>query len=444
MGFEFQLDTEGRQETLDYLQRNVAASQEEADAAVEKGWFSGGGGELMSGLAHAGRSVAITGGAIPAAIDWAIGDDNLSGESLADQYFELVDEPTRAAVEYWKPDPAMASRSGRIVGALGAGIAQLIAAGGNPALLAIDQQIGTATDLVDQGVDSTTAQMVGGAQGLATVAGFRLGTYGASLLAKAGSGAAGNLLTNTPAAAASQSVLEAGGYDEQAKQFNPWDVEARAIDILMGAAFGAVAHFGPKPADTPTTTEDAPQANLLPSEQADLLAANGAKNWAVNVAPGIPDTAADAAKHHNAMSTALEQVMRNEPVNIAEHIDGANFRPKAGQGPDLLGYMREEYGADFDAKPVRPMDSDEQASIVTPETTRAAPEVKPEAPEEPEVIAARQALERPGSREIPMGDDDSPGYVDAKKAWDQADAEVATAKHEGKAYMAAITCLLGG
>lgn len=438
MSFGYEMDTRGQRDTLDFLNNSPID-----ESGPDLGWFEGGGGELMSGLAHAGRGVAVIGGAIPAVIDTVLGDDNHTGTSLADHYFELVDEPTRAAVEYWKPDPGALSLSGRVVGALGAGITQLVAAGGNPALMMIDQQVGVAADLVDQGVDSTTAQLVGGAQSLATAAGFRLGTYGASLLAKAGSGAAGNLATNVPAAAASQAMLDQGGYAEQAEQFNPWDLEARAIDVLMGAAFGAVAHFGPKTVGGQPPSPDAPQTNLLPSEQAELLAASSAKNWAVDVAPGRPATQADNAMHHSAMSATLDQLMRNEPVNVAEHIKDANFLPKPGQNPDLLAVMREEYGPDFDAQPLPPTAVVDPTSTAQPDTTRAGMEIVPEAPEEPEIMAARQALDRPGSREIPMGDKDSPTYVDAKQAWDEADAEVVAAKTEGKAYMAAITCLLG-
>lgn len=323
MSFGFEMDTRGQRETLGHLQQNIATPAEAEDEA-SPGFFAGTGGLFMSELASAGRSVAIAGGAIPAAIDWAVGDDNKS-ESLADRYFRAVDEPTKHAVEYWKPAPVATGIGGRVLGPVAGGLVQLAATGGNPALMITRQQIGTAGELVDQGVDATTAQLVGGAQGLATAAGFRLGTVGNTLGKQMATGAAGNLATNVPAAAASQAILEQGGFTEQAKQFNPWDAEARAIDLLMGAAFGAVAHYGPKPADAANT----PRTDLPPSQQAEILAAAAARNWAVDTAPGRPATDADLAMHHNAMSTALDQMMRGEPVDVSAHIEGATFAPRA-------------------------------------------------------------------------------------------------------------------
>jgi hypothetical protein len=328
MSFGFELDTRGQRELQGYMQQNVA-TPEQIDENADPGMFAGTGGLFMSELAAAGRSVAIAGGAIPVVLDKVMGADNLSSRSMADRYFEAVDDVTKSAVEYWKPSPAATGAAGRVLGPVAGGIVQLAATGGHPALMMLRQQVGTAAELVDQGVDSTTAQMVGGAQGLATAVGFRLGTVGTSLGAKMASGAAGNLATNVPAAAASQAVLEQGGYTEQAKQFNPFDLEARAIDVLMGAAFGAVAHYGPKPADTTAPGDTPPpQTRLLPEERAALLTANAARNWDES-APGRPASDVDLAMHNNAMNTALEQMMRNEPVDVAAHIEGASFMPRA-------------------------------------------------------------------------------------------------------------------
>lgn len=326
MSFGFELDTRGQRELQGYMQQNVA-TPEQIDENAGPGMFAGTGGLFMSELAAAGRSVAIAGGAIPAAIDAVVGDDN-QGRPLADRYFDAVDDVTKSAVEYWKPSPAATGAAGRVLGPVAGGLVELAATGGNPSLMMLRQQLGTAVELVDQGVDVTTAQMVGGAQGLATAVGFRLGTVGASLGTKMASGAAGNLATNVPAAAVSQAVLEQGGYYEQAKQFNPFDLEARAIDVLMGAAFGAVAHYGPKPAEAVPGDTPPPQTRLLPEERAALLTANAARNWDES-APGRPASDVDLAMHNNAMNTALEQMMRNEPVDVAAHIEGASFMPRA-------------------------------------------------------------------------------------------------------------------
>lgn len=335
MSFGFELDTRGRDEKQLQQLQSVGTDQQINDNA-NPGFFAGTGGGFMSELASAGRSVAIAGGAIPAAIDWAVGDDN-RGEPLADRYFRQVDEYTKGAVDYWKPAPAATGTGGAVLGPLAGGLVELAAGGGfgagarasSIALMLARQDIGTAGELVDQGVDATTAQMVGVAQGLATAIGFRLGTYGNSLMKKMASGAAGNLATNVPAAAVSQAALDHGGYTEQAKPFNPWDLHARAVDVLMGAVFGAAAHFGERPA----AGHETPRPDVPPSEQHAVLAEAGVKNWSVDTAPGNPADAVSMAAHDSAMGTALDQMMRGEQVNVGDKLQGATFEPKPGLDP---------------------------------------------------------------------------------------------------------------
>lgn len=44
---------------------------------------------------------------------------------------------------------------------------------------------------------------------------------------------------------------------------------------------------------------------------------------------------------------------------------------------------------------------------------------------------------------IDLGDETTPNLVSMREAWDQADAEVATARTEANKFMAAVTCFLG-
>ena len=401
MSFGDELNTRRRDEVTRLQYQNIGTDQQINDNA-DPGFFAGTGGGFMSELASAGRSVAIAGGAIPAAIDWAVGDDN-RGEPLADWYFRQVDEYTKGAVDYWKPAPAATGTGGAVLGPLAGGLVELAAGGGfgagarasSIALMLARQDIGTAGELVDQGVDATTAQMVGGAQGLATAIGFRLGTYGNSLMKKMASGAAGNLATNVPAAAVSQAALEHGGYTEQAKQFNPWDMHARAVDVLMGAVFGAAAHFE----ERPTVTADAPRADVPPSEQHAVLAEAGVKNWSVDTAPGNPADALSMAAHDSAMGTALDQMMRGEQVNVGDKLQGATFEPKPAPAFDLDAAMRQEFGDAYDAQ---------RADFTRPPDMQP-PELPAMAPEPPALPPERAAAtpERPA---LP------PGFSDARLA----------------------------
>ena len=462
MSFGDELNTRRRDEVTRLQYQNIGTDQQINDNA-DPGFFAGTGGGFMSELASAGRSVAIAGGAIPAAIDWAVGDDN-RGEPLADRYFRQVDEYTKGAVDYWKPAPAATGTGGAVLGPLAGGLVELAAGGGfgagarasSIALMLARQDIGTAGELVDQGVDATTAQMVGGAQGLATAIGFRLGTYGNSLMKKMASGAAGNLATNVPAAAVSQAALEHGGYTEQAKQFNPWDMHARAVDVLMGAVFGAAAHFE----ERPTVTADAPRADVPPSEQHAVLAEAGVKNWSVDTAPGNPADALSMAAHDSAMGTALDQMMRGEQVNVGDKLQGATFEPKPAPAFDLDAAMRQEFGdnyvqrADFTRQAEQPVKTPELAAkpqeqpVKTPDVAAKTQEQGTKAqdtPELPEVVAARSAIARqPKDTMINLGDDDNPQMVPAHEAWAQLDNEVQQAQKESGMFQAAVTCFLGG
>lgn len=124
MSIGFDLDTRGQRERNDSSMLSVGT----LDEVSNPGFFAGFGGTAMSTLAHGARSCHCR-GAVPAIADWVTGDDNLSGRSLADQYFAAVDGPTRAAVDYWKPSPQASGIGGRVGGALAGSLVQLAATG---------------------------------------------------------------------------------------------------------------------------------------------------------------------------------------------------------------------------------------------------------------------------------------------------------------------------
>lgn len=95
-----------------------------------------------------------------------------------------------------------------------------------------------------QGVDGSTAATVGMIQGASMAVGIKLPYLGQSLATRVLSGAGGNLVQGVVGALASSEVLKDGGYGRQAEPFNPWDLRARALDVMLGSAFGAMAHMG--------------------------------------------------------------------------------------------------------------------------------------------------------------------------------------------------------
>lgn len=213
--------------------------------APEPGMFdnfaSGAGRYTMRSLAEAGRAVSMAGAVVPIVADKLVGDDNMSGKSLTDRYFEAHDEVFNSAVDHWTPKPGEVGTAGQITGQLAGGIMQAII---SPALLVGTSQLSSAEDLVRNGVDAKTANTVGVIQGTGAAVGLKMPFLGQTLATRVLSGAGGNLVQGTVAAAASSGVLKAGEYDKQAEQFNPWDLRARTLDVMLGAAFGAMAHVG--------------------------------------------------------------------------------------------------------------------------------------------------------------------------------------------------------
>lgn len=204
-------------------------------------------------------------------------------------------------MDYWTPRPGEVGTAGQVAGQLAGGVMQAII---SPALLVGTSQLSSAEDLVRNGVDAGTANTVGTIQGTAMAVGIKLPFLGQSLATRVLSGAGGNLAQGTAAALASSEVLKANDYDKQAEQFNPWDLRARVLDVMLGAAFGGLAHLEGK----------APK--LTPTDEAALLVANQARHLEDATPQGRPATDADATMHADAMRQAIDQVLRGERVTV--------------------------------------------------------------------------------------------------------------------------------
>lgn len=221
---------------------------------------------------------------------------------------ELAADIHHTSVDYWTPGPAETGKVGQVLGGLSEIVLPLMVGGGNPSLL-----IGTETNkvgkqLVDQGVDADAATEVAMMQGAATAIGFKLPFLGSTLTRRIASGAGGNLLVNAGASGLQQQVLQAAGEEEAALQFDPGNLEARAIDVLTGIAFGGLAHL-----------------QMRPSDRAAVAAANNAKHFQHDTAPGAPLDVNSSVAHQKAMDQATEQLLRGEPVTPPVELADATF-----------------------------------------------------------------------------------------------------------------------
>ena len=440
----FDLDERG-QLAVEEEARTRPIADEHLDAGFWEGTASGLGQGLMGGAAKLGRMTAFAVGAPLARADDLAGTPG----KMSDPYFRWVDENIGSAVDFWTPRAEEVGTAGRVLGGLAEIVAPLMLGGGNPTPLIASAGTNTAIDLTGQGVDSTTALEVGAIQSAATYAGFKIPFFGKTLGSRMASGVVGNVAVNVPAAYASQQLLAAQGYDAAAAQFDPWNVEARVVDLLTGLAFGAVAHVS------------------RPSDRAAVAAAANAKHFQHDTAPGRPVTMADSVAHQAALDSAIEQLAVGDRVTVPPEVVNADFTgpprpprfdtdtatrtmdeagvpytpPKAAPEPiETPRVTAPEAAGDAQASPL----PDAAATPGSPDGASARGDTPGKTPDPPEVAAARAAIAETDF-ELPTGEidaDGNPVVRSAREVLAEADAEVKSAEEQGTAYEAAVACFL--
>ena len=215
--------------------------------------------------------------------------------------FRLHDEVIEPARKYWTPDEPSTSKAMQYLEAL----AELpLQAVGGPATVAASTVMNRAEGLVDAGVDPMTAVGVGTFEGVVTAATMGIPAAGKTIrqtVALAGT----NPVIGGAAAQASKSILEAKGYDEQAKVYDPFDWTARGIDLTLGLVFGGVAHY-------------AKVKERLPVEMADAIDTVANDQKVRNASPFDHTADPGAAEVHlEAYGKALESVSEGKPVDVS-------------------------------------------------------------------------------------------------------------------------------
>ena len=184
--------------------------------------------------------------------------------------------------------------------------------------------------LQQEGVDPTTAMEVGGITALTTAAGVLMpAALGTGLAAKALTGAALNTAIGIPSRYATSKTLEANGYAEMAQQFDPLDKTAIISDIVLGAGFGAVAHYFPHEAT-----------------DAAIVARNNF-HAEIETAPGIPTDTASRNAHNDAINAKMEELLTGERRDVSEFITPETSfipDPEKTAGYDILKSAIDESG----------------------------------------------------------------------------------------------------
>lgn len=279
----------------------------------EPGFFTGFGKGVgmyaMKGFAETARAIDLLGAVPPVLMDKLSG-----GTTRGDEYFKQHEDVFGNAVDYWTPKPTEVGAAGQIVGSLAGALPQIMV---NPALGVGTAVLTPAEDLTKAGVGPGSAITVGMIQGAALAAGIRMPFLGSTLATKMATGAGGNLLQGVLAAAGSKGVLKAGGYDQAAEGFQPFDVTQRAVDILMGLAFGGLAHLDAKAqaAYRAAFTEDVKNALLVKNQSMQLDAI-------ANAYKAVDDLPEHLNVKVNKIQEAVAQALRGEPVNVDRGTEG--------------------------------------------------------------------------------------------------------------------------
>jgi len=300
MSLVFDLDTDGQQQLANEAKENSVPVDE-----LQSGFFQGVptaiGMGVMRGGARSAQAVGLAGGGLLSLFEDQPGE-------LTDPYFKAMDQYVGDAVDYWTPGANEVGTAGRVLGGFSEMALPLMATGGNPSLLIGSAELGGAQDLVKQGASVKGAVTGGIIQGLATAAGFKIPFLGKTLASRLASGAAGNLAVNAGSSALEKGALNETGDKAQGEQIHPLDLEARAVDVLSGLAFGGLAHLSaPSVRDAAATAADA-------------------QHFQQDTAPGIPADIGSSVAHQSAMEAAIRDTLEGKPVDLANTgITGADF-----------------------------------------------------------------------------------------------------------------------
>lgn len=289
----FDLDREGARALAEQAASNPLRTEEIAPSFFDSALSAAGMG-IMRGGAKLGDTMATFG---------SFWDPPGADKEAWDR---AQDEIRKETIEFWTPEAKEVGTAGRVLGGLGEMVLPLTVAAGNPSVLMANQSIQTGKDLVNEGVDASTAVAVGTTEALATGIGFKLPFLGSTLASRMATGATGNLLLGTASTAVERQILESQGYEDQAKPYDPFNAEARTVDLLSGLLFGGIAHL--------TTPKDA------------ALTANNAKHFQQDTAPGIPKDSTSSIIHQDAIEQAIQDLEAGKPVHTREVSDAVFLR----------------------------------------------------------------------------------------------------------------------
>ena len=379
---------------------------------------------VMRGGAMVARTAMLAGSVVPQALDLITAGDNFSGKSLTQQYFEALDPTITDAVDYWRSDDRTTGTAGRIVGGIAEFALPMMLSGGNPlataAVTSANVTANTGADLANDGAAAVEAGGVAAVQGAANLIGFGIAMKGKTVLQRAAFGAGSNVAINMPADAASAAILDGA---DAAANYDPFSVESRAIDLVVGALFGAMAK-----GDMPRTADiDAAQT------------VHGVAHAQYDSAPGKLSGAAGARAQMDNMDAYRKAIVDGtdlpEPKRVDFSPDPVREQQKshARQAFDEAdGQLRMQFGEEPAQPRTRPPVFD---APLDAEADASAPLRKfvDENPDMPVAVV-----------DDPDAPDGQARRITAREAFDELEAQRKTDDELSRGYEAAINCFLRG
>jgi len=298
----------------------------EPEPGVWDNFTAGAGKVAMQTFAKAGRAASMAAAPLAMAFEKAPGSTEVQ-----DKFFKAHDDIFGRAVDYWTPKPGEVGEAGQVVGQLLGTLPMLFA---SPALTVAQTQLSVAEDMARKGVDASTAQAIGATQAAGLGLGIWVPILGKTLAQRVLLGGAGfNVVQGGATRAISAQLAEGTAAEGDFKTFDP---TALTLDVLLGAAFGGIAHINPRmraegEAWQKRLTEWG--AKLKPSEVDALATLRQAQHLNADSMPGKPVDVADTNAHVDRMRQAIDDLANDRPVNV-EDMPAPRFEADAARAAE--------------------------------------------------------------------------------------------------------------
>lgn len=316
----------------------------EPEPGMFDNFLVGSGKVAMQTFAKAGRAASMAAAPLAMAFEKAPGSTEVQ-----DKFFKAHDDIFGRAVDYWTPKPGEVGEAGQVVGQLLGTLPMLFA---SPALTVAQTQLSVAEDMARKGMDASTAQAIGATQAAGLGLGIWVPILGKTLAQRVLLGGAGfNVVQGGATRAISAQLAEGTAAEGDFKTFDP---TALTLDVLLGAAFGGIAHINPRmraEGDAWHKRMAEWGAKVKPSEIDAMLTLRQAQHLNADSMPGKPVDANDFNAHVDRMRQAIDDLANDRPVNV-EDMPAPRFEAdearaaeaeaniKAMLGDDVLSYSK--------------------------------------------------------------------------------------------------------